>query len=191
MPNSKRKCCYCKTYKRVGSMIKLPVGYFCDPHHAFLYGSENSIRDAEKATKKKRAAFKKKVRDSDRPYQIKKAQEQFNKFIRLRDKGQPCISCQKPMKAVYAGHYKSVGAHGELRFNEDNCHAQCFKCNSYLSGNTGEYRKHLIDKIGLDRVEELEGPHPVGELSLSNVIQIKEHYRSECRKLTVEEIGEK
>lgn len=88
---------------------------------------------------------------------IKLAQITFNKYIRLRDKGNVCISCQKPINGVkHASHYLSAGGHSAIRFHEDNVWVSCYKCNVMLSGNAVEYRKALINKIGIERVEWLE-----------------------------------
>lgn len=89
------------------------------------------------------------------PWLIEKASNVFNRFIRTRDEGQPCISCGK-YTVLQCGHFYSGGHHPELRFNEDNCHGQCQHCNYFLSGNLNEYRKNLINKIGLERVEKLD-----------------------------------
>ncbi len=88
---------------------------------------------------------------------LKLAQQVFNKFIRLRDKGQVCISCQKKINGVeHASHFLSAGGHSIVRFHEDNVWTSCYKCNVMLSGNQIEYRKALIDKIGIERVQWLE-----------------------------------
>jgi hypothetical protein len=43
-----------------------------------------------------------------------------------------------------------------VRFDEDNVHLQCERCNSFLSGNLIEYRANLISKIGQERFDQLE-----------------------------------
>ncbi len=90
---------------------------------------------------------------------MKEAQTIFNTWIRLRDKGNLCISCDKICKKENAGHYKSVGGFPELRFEPLNVHLQCEYCNTYLHGNLIEYRKRLIKKIGLEKAEWLEKKH--------------------------------
>lgn len=96
------------------------------------------------------------------PKLIKKAQTVFNEFIRLRDSYTNghfrCISCGeiKNKSQRQAGHYYSAGNHAGLRFHEDNCHAQCIKCNMHLHGNLLPYRENLIKKIGCERFEKLE-----------------------------------
>ena len=89
---------------------------------------------------------------------IKLAQQVFNKWINLRDKGLPCISCGKPITGrVNASHYFNANNHWNVRFNEFNVHSSCITCNQYLSGNLIEYRTRLIDKIGIEQLTLLEG----------------------------------
>ena len=115
----------------------------------------------------------------DRPYYLKRVQTEFNKYIRSRDKGQPCVSCQRYHDGQYhAGHYRSVGAHPELRFVEDNCNLQCSVCNNHRSGNLSPYRVHLIEKIGLTRVEWLEGPHDPMKYTVEDLQSLLKKYQS-------------
>ena len=89
-------------------------------------------------------------------FEIKKiAQNKFNAFIRKRDAKDLCICCQKA-KIEHAGHFYSAGHYNHLRFNEDNVHGCCIRCNYYLSGNLGMYRLNLEKKIGLKRLEHLD-----------------------------------
>jgi hypothetical protein len=121
---------------------------------------------------KQDAAFRKETRrrklallDNDPKHWAQKAQRQFNKWIRIRDKNSPCISCRTLVGGIVehwsggafqAGHYRPAGNHSALRFDETNCHAQCVQCNMHKSANLTMYRKHLIKKIGLERVEWLD-----------------------------------
>jgi hypothetical protein len=84
----------------------------------------------------------------------KKAQETFNRFIRERDQNNGCISCGGQVEQ--AGHYFSQGHHSALRFNETNTNGQCVRCNCFLHGNLINYRKGLIQKYGIEIVEQLE-----------------------------------
>jgi hypothetical protein len=88
---------------------------------------------------------------------LKLAQQVFNKWINLRDKGKPCISCDKPITGrVNASHFWNANNHYNVRFNEDNVHSSCITCNQFLSGNLLEYRTRLISKIGIERFNILE-----------------------------------
>jgi hypothetical protein len=87
----------------------------------------------------------------------KKLQAVFNKYIRLRDANKPCISCGKVLKGKYdAGHFYSVGSTPNLRFNEMNVHGQCVTCNQFRHGNLLAYREGLINRIGIELVEQLD-----------------------------------
>lgn len=89
---------------------------------------------------------------------VKLAQTVFNKYIRLRDKYKPCISCgaKAGTYTITAGHY-FPSTNKSVTFNEDNLHGQCwFNCNSSKSGNLAEYRIGLIERIGVERLEQLE-----------------------------------
>jgi hypothetical protein len=87
---------------------------------------------------------------------IKIAQQVFNKYIRLRDANNLCISCQKKPLKENAGHFYNANNHWNVRFDERNVHLQCEHCNTYLSGNLIEYRKQLINKIGIEQLTLLE-----------------------------------
>jgi hypothetical protein len=87
---------------------------------------------------------------------VKAAQLVFNKYIRERDKDELCISCKQIPKKVNAGHFWNANNHWNVRFDEDNVHVQCERCNSYLSGNLLEYRTNLCLKIGQERFNQLE-----------------------------------
>lgn len=93
-------------------------------------------------------------------YFADKAQRAVNAWIRERDKDEPCISCGRFHGGKWnAGHYVSRVRSPALRYHPDNIHKQCEPCNTSLSGNLIEYRKNLIEKIGIKCVEWLETEH--------------------------------
>jgi predicted nucleic acid-binding Zn ribbon protein len=122
-----------------------------------------------------------------KPQLTKRAQAVFNAFIRLRDKHQPCISCGNPLpdmpNGYDAGHYRSVGSAPNLRFNEDNCHGQCKRCNNYLSGNHVNYRSGLIKRMGLKTVEALESDNAPRHYTKDDLRQIERLYKEKRRAL--------
>lgn len=88
--------------------------------------------------------------------QLKKdAVKHFNAFIRSRDQGLPCISCGSP-SFEHAGHFYSGGHYEYLRFDPDNVHGQCLRCNYFLSGNLNQYRINLEKRIGKERLQKLD-----------------------------------
>lgn len=180
MAVSKRKCKWCKEY--VSQWVKVPAGTFCSVDHALAYAREP--KRLETAHRAIHADKVKKVRDGDRSYWLKKAQTAFNAYIRARDAGQPCISCQRHHQGqIHAGHYRSVGSCPELRFEPLNVFAQCAPCNTHLSGNLVRYRQNLLAKIGPDKLDWLEGPHEPKRYTISDLKQIEADYKAKLRDI--------
>lgn len=117
------------------------------------------------------------------------AQKHFNAYIRKRDdKGGwfVCISCneRKDKSKMDAGHYYSAGNHSFLRFNENNVHGQCRKCNSFMHGHLIPYRENLIKKIGLAEVEKLDAWRNFSmKWDKLQVIAIIQEYREKCKRV--------
>ena len=193
MAVSKRKCKAHGDYIR--EFIVTPKGVFCTVDAAVKWSYDNKSKGAEikrKASDKAHRARKKVFKDNDKSLRIKAAQSSFNAFVRARDKGLPCISCGNMPNfsnhvggsGIHSGHFKSCGAHSELRFNELNCHIQCFRCNVHLSGNIKDYRPNLIKKIGLDKVEWIEGPHEPKKYTCAELKEIELKYKLKLKELT-------
>ena len=176
----KRKCGYCGERKDKANMFISPLMAFCNREHAANYAFKNKAKGADKIHKEKKKAIK----ENDKSLLTKKAQEAFNAYIRLRDVSLPCISCGRFHTGQYhAGHYKSVGACRELRFDEDNCHKQCAPCNNHLSGNIVNYRPRLIDKIGIERVERLEQYNQPKKYTCEELREIAAIYKEKLKQL--------
>ena len=113
-----------------------------------------------------------------------KLQVIFNEFIRLRDRGQPCISCNRSMegKKVHAGHFYSVGRFPELRYVEENCHAQCEWCNIHLHGNGALYRLNLEKRIGSKMLEDLDKKAGISVHLMDHEIKELTEYYKYCVK---------
>ena len=122
---------------------------------------------------------------------LREAQAAVNEYVRLRDAHLPCISCDSlpndndlmTGSRWDAGHYRSVGACPELRFEPLNIHRQCVKCNRNLSGNAVEYRIRLVLRIGADKVAWLEGLHEPRKYTVEEIKAIKAEYRAKTREL--------
>jgi hypothetical protein len=115
---------------------------------------------------------------------LREAQAAFNEWIRLRDADRPCVSCGRHHEGQYhAGHYRSVGANPELRFEPLNVWKQCAPCNTHLSGNLVNYRLSLLQLIGDAQVEWLEGPHSARKYTVDEIKTIKAEYRALTREL--------
>ena len=116
------------------------------------------------------------------------AQKHFNAYIRKRDERLPCISCGSG-QPEQAGHFYSAGHYTALRFNEDNTHGQCVRCNYFLSGNLNNYRIRLEKKIGIDRLIQLDELAAISKRSLKKwdrfeLIEVIENYKAKSLELT-------
>ena len=191
----KLKCCGCKDRYPADTIVKFPAGNFCSVNCASEYATAKSRKQREQAAKRKEkqekkahTKRKKELKDNDKAFQTKKTQQIFNKYIRQRDIVCPCISCARFHSGQYhAGHYRTVGANPELRFNERNCHKQCSACNNHLSGNLVNYRVRLLDKIGLEKVEELEGHHPPKRYTIENLKTLQRWFTRKTKRLMEKE----
>jgi hypothetical protein len=141
------------------------------------------------AEKSQRAAFRqRKEAAKPRGRLLAEAQAAFNRWIRQRDGGRPCICCGAPMEtdrpggAVDAGHYMGVGACPELRFDEANVHAQRKSCNRPGGTTRAAFRAGMIERVGLAEVGRLEGPHPPRKWTLDQLRAIRDEYRARCRR---------
>jgi len=115
---------------------------------------------------------------------MREAQTAFNQWVRLRDDGLPCISCGRHHEGQYhAGHYRTVGANPELRFEPLNVHKQCAPCNNHKSGDIVNYRINLVHRIGADGVEFIEGPHEAKRYTIDDLKAIKAEYRAKIKQL--------
>ncbi len=156
-------------------------------------------KEAERAGKRDRAA--RKVALKSKSDWLREAQKEFNAYIRARDEGNLCISCGKSkeelkinhMIQMVCGHYLSVGAHAELRFNPLNANLQCTRCNGGAGkyGNfnnrertiTQKYKLRLIDKIGQDKVDWLNGKQEIQKYTIDDIIEIKQYYKQQLNLL--------
>jgi hypothetical protein len=145
-------------------------------------------KERQKKESKEIAKQKKDFLENDKSFQKAKAQKSFNEYIRLRDKNLGCISCDKPADwngQWHAGHYKTVGARSDLRFNEDNCHKQCSVCNNYLSGNLANYRLALEDKIGMDRLLAMDVELKPKKYTAEDYRNIHKEYQQKIKAMKV------
>jgi rubredoxin len=162
----------------------------CGPECALKLVEQEKLKRVQRADRIRKVELKPK-----REW-MKGAQQAFNAYIRKRDENEPCISCGRiEVECTVGGkwdcgHYLTVGAFPELRFDELNAHKQCKSCNAGSSkfarkGHTvaREYRDRLIKKIGIDRVEWLEGPHEPKKYTITGLQSIRKHYQEKLKTI--------
>lgn len=157
-------------------------------------GPECSQRFAEQARAKKAVALAREDKRQTRaaleaiktkPMLCDEVEKAMNKYVRLRDFANGCISCGKMFEpdkiggSCDAGHYRSKGSALHLRFDPRNVHAQCKHCNDAhgKAGNPVGYRRGLIAKIGLEAVEALECDQEPRKHTRDELRELRAHYR--------------
>jgi len=176
-----KKCRICKAkFEPFNSLQQV-----CSTACALQKAQKDLQKDAERKVKEQRRWIREqKAKVKSRGEHLKEAQQAFNAYIRERDRHRPCISCGTYTAGQYhAGHYRTTKAAPELRFEELNCHKQCAQCNNFDSGNIVEYRISLIQRIGQEAVDWLEGPHEAKHYTTDELKEIKRKYRAMKREL--------
>ena len=172
--NFEKKCKCGETFTPYRTFDKLC--YVCTKTKQAL----KNLEAIKKTTKKKQREDLMTLQDY-----FKIAQQHFNKFIRMRDAGNLCISCQKKPKKENAGHYFSAGTHTNVRFDEMNVHLQCEHCNTFLSGSLIEYGIHLENKIGADEFTMLrERAYITRKYTKDELKELAEYYKRKCKELS-------
>ena len=164
-----------------------PLQYLCFPPKNCAWKYQELLKENK---------FKKECRDQKKAFYDKhkklseyksEAREVFQKWIRVRDFGLPCISCGCIVAKQWdGGHYLKAELFTGLIFHEKNCHAQCSVCNDHKSGNELEYRDGLIVRYGLDYVASLEAiknDNRQYKFSKQELIDIKETYKNKLKLL--------
>lgn len=161
----------------------------CMAAHGLEKAQEKRLKDIRKAMNPNPPKPKKKS-------QIELTQDSFNRMIRLLDDGKPCISCGREQCGAYwdAGHYRSVGACPEIRFDPRNCHRQgsgCNRANRRPDKNNAngaetiarEYEARLRDIYGDDLIDWLNGPHEMPRWRDDDLRALRKVFNAECRRL--------
>ena len=168
---------------------------WCSPDCAVLIArAKKEQNEAKQAREQRRQDKAKREKLKTRSDWMKEAQREFNKYVRLRDRGQGCISCGSFLVLENAigggydcGHFRSVGSAPHLRFDPRNAAGQCKQCNRYGAGMVVEYRKGLIDRHGVEFVELLESDQSPSKHTIEDLKQIRDTYRAKCKELEKEQ----
>lgn len=118
----------------------------------------------------------------------KKARSVFQLWVRLRDRKEGCISCDRTEAPQWdGGHYLKAELYTGLIFDEINCNKQCCYCNgTNMHGNPIPYREGLVKKYGEYKVLELEAQKNearVHKFTKFELLQIEKHYKEQIKIL--------
>lgn len=117
----------------------------------------------------------------------------FSLWVRLRDCRETttipyvarCITCGRPYhyKDLHAGHFVKA-IHRSVFFDEQNVHAQCNRCNTYLDGNEAEYLVALTNKYGRATVDRLLASKlKIRKFTGEELVEISARYRFRVKQL--------
>ena len=170
-----KTCKVCKVVFKPSNSLQSVCGPLC----ASTYAREQRLKSQAKENKIKLGLIKHKS------VLLSELQVIFNKYIRLRDNNQPCISCSRLLVDKFdAGHCFAVGSYPNLRFNEDNVHGQCVFCNRHNHGNHAEYLINLPSRIGEEKFKNLlDNRKNSLHLSKEEVEELKVTYKLKIKSL--------
>ena len=184
----KQKKCKAKGCGVVFSPAR-PMQCVCSPACAQLLARAKTEQAETKKIRTQKKADRERLQElKPKTYWADRAQRQVNRYVRLRDRGRPCISCQTPWRPDFqAGHWFTTKAHPELRYDLDNINAQCITCNHHKSGNAAEYRINLVERIGPERVDALESFKPSQRLTREDYQRIEAQFKQLADQLEKEQ----
>lgn len=121
----------------------------------FISGAINKV---QKKKRKDMASLNKTAKNLKYKKSVVSTQVIFNRSVRAfwaDSKGMcTCITCGKKDHwqgaTIESGHYKTVGARNDLRFNRKNVYPQCKFCNNYGGHDTQLFKVEVMKIIGKD-----------------------------------------
>jgi len=159
-----------------------------------LHLSISSIKEYSLQCKQRRF-FMRKEKLKSKGKHVQDTQKIFNKYIRTRDEGRPCISCGREDHEINhdtrggkwdCGHYLTTGSFPELRFHTSNANRQCKWCNRDKSGDQLSHRKGIIARYGWDRINYVEGPHEAKRYTIENLNTLQRWFKRKTKRLLKE-----
>lgn len=188
----KRKCKNCGESKDRETMFIHGVSAYCSKESMIKWAIANQAKGRKKielSDRKIHAKRKRAFYDTDIKTRKAAAKHACHAYIRERDRGNPCICCGRPLgKNFDAGHFLESGNNPQIRYDEDNIHAQSVYCNQYQGGNSSDYRARLVIKIGADNVDRLECMRGgVVKRSCDDYRAIESYYKAKLKELTTKQ----
>ncbi len=106
--------------------------------------------DLEKAQEEKRDRTK-------LSYLLVNVRNICHEYIRKRDQGKPCISCDALWNPDFqAGHFYKAELYSTIKHHEFNINGQCKICNLRKDGNESGYRTGFLRRYGIDALMLLD-----------------------------------
>ena len=193
MPIATLKCCGCKERfdRTIETAYRSPTNsWFHSSECAASYAMVKSIKQKQKKAKARMNKMRAEVKGLG--HWKHQTQKVINGYVRARDKGKSCISCDKlegdlSTDALHgsvwdAGHYRSVGSEPSLRFDLRNINGQCRNCNGYRGGRKLDQQPHIIERYGHSRLDWLDGNHEAKHYTIEQLARMRKVIRKRARK---------
>lgn len=180
-----KSCKVCKTEFKAFSSTTLVCSIEC----AIKYNEEKN----EKKEKRRKTAIVKEAKAALKRMDEQKLSYWFNackaiaqKYARLRDCKDGCISCDKPPNwhgRWHGSHFRPAGNYKAVALNLWNIHKACSECNAFKSGNLINYQDRLIEKIGQKKVDWLKSQTQPHKHTKEYLQRYKKVIGKRCRQL--------
>jgi len=120
---------------------------------------------------------------------ISKLDKVFSIYIRRRDADEygrvKCCTCDMVThwSEMDCGHWM-INRPNTTRWDEENCHPQCKKCNRHYDGEWVKHRDYIIDRHGFDAMYELghksQRPIKMMQHEIDEMVQV---YKEKIKQL--------
>lgn len=182
-PPKPKKCKICNGTFEPWSSLATCCSIPCAVEYSKQKAVKETIKKAKQARQEHRQAI---IKARPLSWYRKQAETAINRYVRLRDAKDGCISCDKPANwsgQWHASHFRSVGASSATRFNLWNIHKACSICNNWKSGNLAEYEPRLRAKIGNEKVDWLKSQNQIVRYSQEYLVRIKKIFTKKVKRL--------
>lgn len=133
----------------------------------------------------KKKEKEKKIKTPKKSTLIKKLDDIFSLYIRLRDsfvkwweRYIQCPLCWKivPIKQAQNMHFIKR-SNKKYRYREDNCFAGCYRCNVILSWNYIVYTRFMQRKFGIEYVDRMINDKILSDIPVAKYLEMIDLYK--------------
>lgn len=175
-----RKCATCRTPFPPKSMM----------HRACSQPCAEQLIAVEKARKDRKERQAGLIALKPAKWFKAKAKTAMHAFVRARDEGKCCASCDTVLVKLGrmggdydAGHMRAVGVAKHLEFDARNVWGQCKPCNDHKRGNFQEYERRMRLIHGDEYVDALLADNTPRHLKIPDFQAIEAHYKAALKNL--------
>lgn len=196
-PMKRTRKCSVKGCKEPAATFNGLKGWCTVDHGAVLAEMGLTKQKADKERKERKAAKEDRKQTREALLELKprkwwkaKVKHALHAYIRARDEGKQCASCDTILLKLGrlggdydAGHFRSVGSAAHLAFEEKNIFGQCKHCNDALGGNSQEYERRLRILKGDAYVDEILADQAPRHYTIEDFQRIEATYKAKLKAL--------